>query len=130
MKFWILTKFKALLGGGSSYIFLGLGAAFLFQYWQAEQLREKQNELEAQLEEAVAIAREKDTVIATQSRQFNRQISTQKDQENAETLIQSVPDSYHCAQSAPVGSALDWVRDHENGSAQTVHDSANVPVPD
>lgn len=130
MKLWLLTHVKTLMGGGASYIFIGLGSVLLLQYWQADQLRSKYEEAASERDDALALAAEKDSVIATQSRQFSRQITTQKEQDNAESLIQSVPDSHHCSQSAPIGHALNWLREHQTPSAQADHDTANVPVPD
>jgi len=122
MKTFLIGQLRGLFSGGASYVILALTAAFWFQNWQFSQSRDKQAALEIARDDALALAAEKDTLIASQSRQYRRQINTQKDQEHAEARIQSVPDSDSCAGSAPIGSALDWLREHESAAAKTIDD--------
>lgn len=122
MKTILLNYLQKFMGGGASYVLLGLGAAVMFQYWQIGHLRDKLDTLAGEKDAAIAQAKEKDTVIASQSRQYRRELATQKEETHAETLIKSVPDSDHCLRSAPVNSALDWLRQHESNTAKADHD--------
>jgi len=122
MKTLLLTYLKPLLGGGSSYIFLGLGVMLLFQHWQLGNIRDNQAALEVARDEAVSLAKEREILIASQNRQFQRQIATRKEQDNAQDQIKAVPDSHDCSRSAPVIRALEWVREHEASHAETDSD--------
>jgi len=122
MKTFLMTQIRNLMGGGASYLIIGLGAAIAIQYWQVGELRKKESRLTEERDTAIALAAEKDTLIASQSRQYRRQIETRKDEENAEAIINAVPDSHHCMRSAPVRSALEWLREHEAASTQIDND--------
>jgi len=122
MKTILLTYLQKFTGGGAAYVVLGLGAALLFQHWQIAEMREKIERVAQEKEIAIAQAKEKDTVIASQSRQFRREQVNQKEESHAEDIIKSVPDSDHCLRSAPVDSALEWLREHEGTAAQTDDD--------
>lgn len=122
MKTLLFGYLQKLMGGGASYVLLGLGAAMVFQYWQIGQMRGELEALAREKEAAIAQAREKQTIITSQSRQFRRELATQKEETHAEDIIKSVPDSDHCLRSAPVRSALEWLRQHEGADAQANHD--------
>ena len=129
MMSFVLAQLRAFFGGGASYLFLGLGAAILFQYWQILDLRQGQAALKAERDQAVATAKEKDTVIVSQARQYQRQVQTRKDEANAEDIINAVPDSEQCIRSASINSAIGWLREHEAGAAETDHDKPDVRLP-
>lgn len=125
----LFAHLRNLLGGGASYIFAGLVAALLFQHWQVKELRSDNDAVKEARDMAMAQIQEKDSLIASQSQQFKRQSQSRKDEAHAEDIINSVPDSDHCARSASINSALDWLREHEGGIPETDDDDTNVSVP-
>lgn len=116
------VQIRALLGGGASYLFLGLGAALVFQFWQLKAVKADRQFVLEQRDEALAAVLERNSLIASQSQQFKRRVQTQKEQDNAQQVIQSVPDSQNCTGSAPIGYALDWLRERESPRPETIHD--------
>lgn len=102
----LTTQLRSFFGGGASYIFIGLGVFLVFQYWQIDRLQTDQAKLIQERDVALAQLLEKDTVIASQSRQYQRQINSRKEQVHAEEIINAVPDSSYCAHSDAVNSAL------------------------
>ena len=127
---WILMRLKAFFGGGASYVFVGLVLLSLFQNWQVERLRGKGEDLERALEQSRAIVAEKESVIETQNRQFQRQIKLTKELENAQELILSVPDSSVCGRSAAINTALQWLRDKPGDVIEIDDDKPDVSVSD
>ena len=128
MMTWILMRLKAFFGGGASYVFVGLVLLSLFQNWQVERLRGKGEDLERALEQSRAIVAEKESVIETQNRQFQRQIKSTKELENAQELILSVPDSSVCGRSAAINTALQWLRDKPGDVIEIDDDKPDVSV--
>jgi len=125
----LTTQLGKLLGGGASYLILGLGAAILLQHWQIANLQKAQAELETERDQAIKQVQEKDTIISSQNRQYQRQVQTRKDETSAEDIIKSVPDSEECIRSATINGALGWLREHESAAAETHHDNTNVRMP-
>ena len=130
MMTWILMRLKAFFGGGASYVFVGFVLLSLFQNWQVERLRGKGEDLERALEQSRAIVAEKESVIETQNRQFQRQIKSTKELENAQELILSVPDSSVCSRSAAINTALQWLRDKPGDVIEIDDDKPDVSVSD
>jgi len=113
---------RNLFGGGSSYLMIAFGFVIVTQYWKITNLKTETEKLEIIRDEAIAEIKERNTLILSQNRQFTRRQKTQEAQINAEDIIQSVPDSENCRESLPVGSALNWMREHKTGSPQTRDD--------
>lgn len=128
MMTFLITQLRRFLGGGASYFFIGLGVVLALQYWQINQLRVAEATLTEERDAALAELLEKDTVIASQARQYHRQVNSRKEQAHAEEIINAVPDSHHCNNSVAVNSAFEWLREHENKAADAHDDSPNVPV--
>jgi len=125
----LISQLRSLLGGGASYLFLAFGAMLLFQHWQVKNLQAERQILSDERNQAIALIKERDSVIASQSRQYQRQLNTRKEEVNAQEIIADVPDSNLCIQSESVNSALDWLRDYEKRTPQNDDDPANVRMP-
>ncbi len=113
---------RNLLGGGSSYLIILCGFVIVTQYWKIANLQAETEKLETIRDEAIADIKERDTLIISQNRQFTRRQKTQEAQIHAEDAIQSVPDSENCRESLPVGSALNWMREHKPDSPKASDD--------
>jgi len=112
----ILAQLKALFGGGAAYLFFGLGAFLVFQNWQISRIKADRDSFQIERDEARAQTRQRESIIASQTQQFTRRIETAKEQNNADEIIMAVPDSEACRTSAPVASALIWLRQRESGA--------------
>ncbi len=125
----LLAALRRFFGGGASYVILALLCIAALQYWQIGHVKTRLEKTEAAAQESRALLLEKDSLIAAQSRQFNRQSQSQKEQDIAEAHIRSVPDSSHCLQSLPVSSALERLRKRAAAQTQTHNDETDVSLP-
>lgn len=126
----ILSKIQKLVSGGASYLFIGMGGALLFQHWYIGGLKKDYTNIVTQRDQALEQVQEKNTLIASQARQYSRQLISRKDENHAQKTINSVPDSSHCIESPAISSAIDWLREYEGGAAETDDDKPDVPMPE
>ena len=106
--------FAKTASGGALYVVLVLAAVLFVQQMKLSQVGSKLHEITSIKNQALEQVREKDGVISAQSRQFQRRIQSQESQDNADTLIEAVPDSHYCYESLPVNGALEWLRQRES----------------
>lgn len=130
MKSFVVMYIKKFLGGGASYVVFGMITLLLIQYWQISNLKNDHIKVLEERDRALAKITEKDTVIASQARQYDRQINSRKDEEDAQKTINSVPNSDTCIHSPAIGNALDWLRERESRTAENDNDKSNVRMSD
>lgn len=121
---------KAFLSGGASYVLLIMGGLILAQYWQISGLKKNYATTIAERDAARALVKEKDTLIASQTHQFQRQINSYKDEERVQKLITNVPDTYFCSDAPAIHNAVEWLRDRENREQTNDNDKSDVSVSD
>ncbi len=114
---------KTLLSGGAAYVFMALFTGVLILNWQVKTLKQQKDEIKTERDQALKVVAEKDSVIASQSRQFSRREQHKKEQDDAYVLIQSLPDNYNCYESPPIDGAFEWLRQREAATqSETDHD--------
>lgn len=118
----VLLNARALLSGGAGYVILIVGVILAFQNWQNARLKDERDQLKSARDQARLEVQERNALLDSQTRQFNRQIAQRKEQNHAEKFIQSVPDGNACMDSAPIGRALEWLRNQQGDATPNDND--------
>ena len=113
MIFSILLRMRSLLGGGTVPIILAFTAIISFQYWQNNRLQKLRHKLEAERDSALYQVRERDSLLAAQKQQFDRNNQTERDLDHVENLIKAYPEARDCVQSPSIQRSLRWLRERE-----------------
>lgn len=116
------------MGGGASYVLIGITAFSFFQMVQIKHIKADSAEYKTERDDARKALKGKDSALKAQAEQNNRGKDLGKQGESAEEKINAQETEFKCAESKPIIAGLDWLRDFDAARADDNNNAADVSL--